>query len=279
MPSEHVSPEDLVRTPYVQVLTYPRVSLREARFRVRQLRSLNVGKVIFEGHAKVGRLGILGLGTVGIVVKVESDGVHRALKIRRTDANRPDMEEEVRIMSLANRIGVGPEILGHTRDMILMELLEAREISEWLKGVRGKGSRDETRAMVHSLLNQCRKLDIMGIDHGQLSNLRKHAVISGGNPRLIDFESAGTARRPRNVTTAAQYLFVGGAIAPSMRRAVGLRETESLKVLLADYKRDLSDYSYSQVREHLKRTGGPRQVGTPAQPLNRVSRRPVHVGP
>ena len=255
MPSERASPEDLVRTPYLQVLTYPRISLREARSRVKQLRSLQVDEVIFEGHAKVGRLGIIGLGTVGIVVKARTKGALCALKIRRTDANRPDMEDEVRITLLANRVGVGPDVFGHTQDMILMKLLEAKEISEWLKEVRGGGSREEVRAMVHSLLNQCRKLDIMGIDHGQLSNLRKHAVIAEGRPWLIDFESAGTSRKPRNVTTAAQYLFVGGAVAPAMRRTVGLRETETLKGLLGLYKRDLSDYSYSKVLEHLKLEG------------------------
>jgi putative serine/threonine protein kinase len=256
MPSEHASPEDLVRTPYVQVLTYPRISLTAAKSRIKQLRSLQVEDVIFEGHAKVGRLGILGLGTVGIVVKAKARGTLCALKIRRTDANRPNMEEEVRITLLANRVGVGPEVFGHTRDMILMKLLESKEISEWLKGIKGKGSREEARAMVHSLLNQCRKLDIMGIDHGQLSNLRKHAVFAEGKPWLIDFESAGTARKPRNVTTAAQYLFVGGAVAPAMRRALGLRETESLKKLLGEYKRDLSDYSYSKMLEHLKLAAG-----------------------
>jgi len=258
MPSEHASPGDLVRTPYVQVLTYPRISLREATSRVRQLRSLKVEEMIFEGHVRVGRLGILGLGTVGIVVKARANGMLCALKIRRTDANRANMEEEVKITLLANRIGVGPEVFGYTRDMILMKLLDAKEISEWLKGVHGEGSRDEVRAMVHALLNQCRKLDIMGIDHGQLSNLRKHAVIAEGKPWLIDFESAGTARRPRNVTTAAQYLFVGGAVAPAMRRALGLRETESLKKLLGEYKRDLSDYSYSKILEHLKLVAGTR---------------------
>jgi len=258
MPSERASPEDLVRTPYVQVITYPRISPREAKSRVKQLRSLKVEEVIFEGHARVGRLGILGLGTVGIVVKAKASGTLCALKIRRTDANRPNMEEEVRITLLANRLGVGPEVFGHTRDLILMKLLESREISEWLKGVRGEGSRDEVRAMVHALLNQCRKLDIMGIDHGQLSNLRKHAVIAEGRPWLIDFESAGTDRKPRNVTTAAQYLFIGGAVAPAMRRALGLRETESLKKLLGEYKRDLSDYSYSKILEHLRLAAGTR---------------------
>lgn len=216
---------------------------------------LGVDQLIFEGHARVGRLGILGLGTVGIVVRARRGAELCALKIRRTDANRPDMEEEVRITAMANRIGVGPQVYSHSKDMILMKLLESQEIREWLRGLRGQGRREQTRKTVHALLNQCRKLDIMGIDHGQLSNLRKHAVIAEGKPWIIDFESAGTGRRPRNVTTAAQYLLVGGALSPAMRRTLGIRETETLRRLLADYKRDLSDYTYSKILEHLKLAG------------------------
>ena len=208
--------------------------------------------MVFEGRARIGRLGILGLGTVGVVVRARVAGELYALKIRRTDANRPSMNEEARVTGMANRIGIGPVVRGHTRDMMLMTLLESEEISEWLKRVRGKGSRTQVRAMMHSLLNQCRKLDIMGIDHGQLSNLRKHTVIAGGRPWIIDFESAGTARKPRNVTTAAQYLVVGGAIAPGMRRVLGVKDTAKLKELLRDYKESLSDYAYSKVLEHLK---------------------------
>jgi putative serine/threonine protein kinase len=252
MQSERARPEDLSRTPFVQVLTYPRISLREARPRIRQLKKLEVDEIVFEGHAKIGRLGILGLGTVGIVVAARAGGRLCALKIRRTDANRPNMAEEVRITTLANRLGIGPEIYAHTKDMILMKLLESQEIAEWLKGLRGRGRREDARGMLHSLLNQCRTLDIMGIDHGQLSNLRKHAVIAEGRPWLIDFESAGTNRKPRNVTTAAQYMLVGGGVSPLMRRILGVRDTEVLKKLLGNYKSNLSDYSYSKILEHLR---------------------------
>ena len=250
--SERASLELLTRTPFIQVLTYPRISMGVARARVKQLGTLGVDELVFEGPSKVGRLGILGLGTVGIVVKARAGEKLFALKIRRTDANRPSMDAEVELTALANRVGVGPEVIASTRDMILMELLESKELSEWLRDLKGEGRRAVVRDVVHSLLNQCRKLDIMGIDHGQLSNLRKHAVVVDGRPRIIDFESASRGRRPRNVTTAAQYLFVGGALSPSLRRALGVRDTEKLKELLAEYKRDLSDYAYSMILENLK---------------------------
>ena len=255
MQSERASLSELTRTPYVQVLTYPRISLRDAKSRVRQLESLGVEELVFEGRARIGRLGILGVGTIGVVVGARAGGELFALKVRRTDANRPDMEEEVRITRMANRVGIGPLIHGHTRDMILMQLLESVELAEWLKGTHGDGTRAQVRALVHALLNQCRTLDIMGIDHGQLSNLRKHAVVAEGRPWIIDFESAGTQRKPRNVTTAAQYHFVGGAIAPAMRRALGVRDTDAVKKLLGDYKQDLSDYSYSKVLDYLRLDG------------------------
>ncbi len=252
MQSERARLEDLTKTPFIRVLTYPHISLREANARVRQLRELGVDELVFEGRTRIGRLGILGLGTVGVVVRARARGTLCALKIRRCDANRPNMDEEVRVMTLANRIGVGPDVYSHTRDMILMKLLESLEIDEWLRSLGGKGRREQAMGMLHALLNQCRKLDIMGIDHGQLSNLRKHAVMVEGRPWIIDFESAGTGRKPRNVTTAAQYLLVGGSVSPRMRRLVGLKGTETLRELLANYKSDLSDYSYARILEHLK---------------------------
>jgi putative serine/threonine protein kinase len=251
MPLELIRTDELTKTPYINVLTYPRVSLASAKSRVKQLATLGVTGILFEGHARIGRLGILGLGTVGVVVQVEANGLPYALKIRRTDANRANMDEETRIASLANKVGVGPEIQAHTRDLILMKLLRIQELDGWLRELRGKGKRSEAREMVHSLLNQCRKLDIMGIDHGQLSNLRKHAVVAEGKPWIIDFESAGTTRKPRNVTTAAQYLLIGGKLSPLMRRTLGIRDTAPLLKLLSEYKRDMSDYRYSKILEEL----------------------------
>jgi len=136
--------------------------------------------------------------------------------------------------------------------MILMKLLEYEELHDWLGRLRGPGTRRDARAMIHSILNQCRTLDVMGVDHGQLSNLRKHVVVAEGKPWVIDFESAGTARRPKNVTTAAQYLFVGGKASPLVRRVLGISDTRPILKLLSDYKRDTSDFAYAKLLELLR---------------------------
>ena len=255
-PSERASLGLLTKTPYIQVLTYPKISLKEARSRIRQLRRLGVDEVVFEGKSKLGRLGILGIGTVGVVVKARKGGEMYALKVRRTDANRPSMEEEFKLTGLVNKMGVGPRAVACTKDFMLMELLETQELADWLRGLGGQGKRDEVRSVVYSLLNQCRTLDIMGVDHGQLSDLRKHAVMAGGRVWIIDFESGSRARRPKNVTTAAQHILIGGALSPALRRALGVRDTDAIKGLLSRYKVGLDDYSYSKILEHLKIPAG-----------------------
>ena len=96
-------------------------------------------ELIFEGRTKIGRLGLLGLGTVGVVVRARVGESTYALKIRRTDANRPSMDEEFRLTTLANRVGVGVPAIDHSRDFMLMQLLEYTELYEWAGGLRGLG--------------------------------------------------------------------------------------------------------------------------------------------
>jgi putative serine/threonine protein kinase len=251
-PSERVPLEGLLRTPFIQVLTYPKISLRTARGRIRQLEKLGVDTFIFEGRARIGRLGLLGVGTVGLVVGCTARGSVCALKIRRRDANRPSLDDEYEITRFVNRLGIGATAYDHSKDFLLMKHLDYTELSDWLRELRGQGTRRRARDMLHEVLNQCRKLDIMGVDHGQLSNLRKHVVVADGRPWIIDFESASRSRRPSNVTSAAQYLLVGGRVSPLVRRLLGVRDIKKILELLRQYKAGLNDIAYAKLLEQLR---------------------------
>ncbi len=252
--SERIPIKELTKTPYIRILTYPTISLRTAKTRIKQLEKLGINFLVFEGKAKIGSLAMLGLGTVSVAVKAQVRGSTFALKIRRTDANRASMKEEFRLTTLANRIGIGADALGYTKDFMLLRYLDYIELHEWFKHLSGQGRRDRAREMVHGVLNQCRKLDIIGLDHGELSNLRKHVVVVDGAPYMLDFESAGQNRSTKNVTTAAQYILVGGKMSPFVRRLIGVTGVKRIVESLRRYKRDKSDINYSRLLRTLKIT-------------------------
>jgi len=204
--------------------------------------------VSFQGRTKIGRLGLVGIGTVSVVVRATVGGGRvLALKIRRVDANRETMLEEYRLTQLANRIGVGAAALAVSPDFMLMQLVEGEDLEDHLRAMKGPGRRGRARDVVHSLLNQCRKLDLLELDHGQLSDLRKHVIVEGETPYVIDFESASRGRAPKNVTTAAQYLLIGGRCAPFVKRLLGVRSQDAVLEALRGYKREMSDGSYARV--------------------------------
>jgi putative serine/threonine protein kinase len=235
------------RMPYLTVLTYPRPNLKQAKSRIKQLRELGIEKINFEGRTKIGRLGLVGIGTVGLVVKgSRADGHVCALKIRRTDANRKSMAEEYRLTQLANRVRVGAPAYGCTRDVMSMRFIAGAELEDYIKGATGRGSARRVRDLAHVLLNQCRKLDLIGLDHGELSNLRKHVIVDGETPYVIDFESASQNRTTKNVTAAAQYLFVGSRLSPRIKRILSIKSADPILQALRRYKGEMSDENYAR---------------------------------
>jgi putative serine/threonine protein kinase len=245
--SEQIGLDEFVRTPYLNVLTYPRPNLTLAKTRIKQLRKLGVEEITFTGKTKIGRLGLVGIGTVSLVVRAKVKGQTYALKIRRSDANRENMSNEFELTKVANRIGVGAFAYSATRDFILMQLVEGEDLYEHLKTITGVGTRGRTREIVHLLLNQCRKLDLVNLDHGQLSDLRKHVIMAGDMPYIIDFESGSRDRTPKNVTTSAQHLFIGGRCAPLMKRLLGLKSHQPILQALKNYKKDMSDENFAKL--------------------------------
>jgi len=246
---EQVRISELTKLPYLRVITYPIVSVEEANKRIEQMEKIGVESIIFTGKTKVGNISVLGLGTVSVVVKAPCHGREYALKIRRVDSNRTSMNQEFEITNFVNRIGIGPVVFSHTEDLLLMELVEGTGLEELISSLKGKGKKAFLTEIIHRILNQCRKLDIAGVDHGQLSNLRKHVLISKRGPVLIDFESASRERRPRNVTSAVQYLLIGSSISPRIRKILGIKEDGEVKKLLRDYKERQDDYTYSKLLE------------------------------
>lgn len=247
---EQIEVENFVFMPYMRVLTYPVISADLAKERLEQIKRLGIRRIEFTGKVKIGEISLLGLGTQSLVVCAFRDHERLALKIRRVDSNRESMEREYKITSLVNRIGIGPRVVSYSNDFLIMDLIEGISLDEWVASLKRR-MKTRLRSLVHNLLNQCRKLDIIGVDHGELSNLKKHVIISNDKPYIIDFESASLQRKVRNVTSAAQYLFIGSSVSSRIRKILNIKKTESVLRWLKSYKQKLDDYSYSKILESI----------------------------
>src|SRR5437879_6363937 len=209
----------------------------EVESRNHQLQQLEITGLDFQGPLKTDRLSVLGKGVVGIVVTGVMGNRRVAVKIRRIDARRPSLIQEAELLKTANSLGVGPECLGGTADVLAMELVEGLSLALWLESLKGRERRARVRSVVKVLLEQCLRMDAYGLDHGELSRAPKNVIVSrDDSPRILDFESASLMRRPSNFTSLAQYMFLGGSIAKRMSRILGPPDRDELLGCLRDYK-------------------------------------------
>jgi putative serine/threonine protein kinase len=231
------------------VLCYPKVEPAELEARVKELASLRVEAIEPAGPQSIGRVRILGKGCVGIVVKAQRHGKVVALKIRRTDANRPDMSHEAHMLRLANSIEVGPRLLAESKNFLVMEFIEDLPLARWVQLLPVRGSKRRARKLIATLLDDCFRLDQVRVDHGELSNAPRNVLVDGADiPMIVDFESASDRRRPSNVTSIAQYLLIGGGPAKRLRGIMKWQRRKSLIHALRDYKRTCTTASYEKIK-------------------------------
>jgi putative serine/threonine protein kinase len=223
-----------IRSPrLIPIISYPHFSESEYKDRIIEMESLGITSIILGGKTIVNGAHIAGKGCVGIVVKAKSRGEVCALKIRRTDANRETMDNEVHLHKMANSACVGPSLEEHTKNLILMEFVAGQSIIDWVVSNNVTESKMWTLAV--AILEQCFSLDIAGLDHGELSRLTRHVIVSD-RPYIIDFESASTTRKTCNVTAAAQSLLLYGMVANKVKKIMCNTDKERLIQALRTYK-------------------------------------------
>lgn len=222
-----------IRSPrLLPLITYPHYSESEYKDRITDMESLGITSIILGGKTIVNSSHVAGKGCVGIVVKAKAGSTVCALKIRRTDADRKTMDEEARFHKMANNVGVGPRLEGQTKNLIAMEYIPGQNIVEWVGDTTKKS---KMCSVARAILEQCFRLDRAGLDHGELSRLTRHIIVSDSS-YIIDFESASTTRKTSNVTAAAQSIFLYGIVANKVKKILGNTDREKVIHALRSYK-------------------------------------------
>lgn len=230
-----VNIENLHEEPYASILCYPRLTSKELQERLLELKKLGIKALEFGGEKEVFGVKVLGKGCVGIVTIAHRGNEKVALKIRRVDADRVKMQNEAALLKKANLLNVGPKFLAVTRNFLLMQFVNGKLLPEWLNKHKQKVVVEK---VLRDILEQCWRLDKAGLDHGELSQAPKHIIVNEKSvPFIVDFESASLNRKPSNVTSICQFLFLSGFIAEKTTRIFGKKDKEQILEALRNYKK------------------------------------------
>ena len=235
-----------------KLISYPKLDQHEYNRRMSDLNKIGIKDAILEGPTRLCELNILGKGHSGIVLKVNPYSEKSlALKIRRVDSRRKDSLNEVNNQKLANLAGIGPKIIDNTKDLILMELITGKGISDWLDDPSNLNPENSKNILniVYEILEQCYRLDVLNLDHGELTRIDNHIMVSEYNHiHIIDFESSSTKRKPSNVTSSSQALLLsGGSISKKICRFIEIKDRNFLLNHLKQYKKSKSRQNFEDI--------------------------------
>jgi len=199
-----------------RLLAYPTADAETVSQRLAWMKAQGIEKVCCHGPATIDGFKTLGLGYGGLVLLVQVGQQPRALKLRRTDGPNASFAGEAAAIAIANALRIGPQLFSHSPDDLLMEYLPGPKLLDWLHSPAA--TLEPTWTIVQQLLCQALDLDQAGLDHGDLRCVTEHVHLEtsgaqGLRPVLIDFGKASQNRRPANVTTLAQGLFLSTTIA------------------------------------------------------------------
>lgn len=252
MTRHFISIKKLSEQPYSAILGYPKSTKRQINSRISELEKLQIKSVSFSGPTTIGKLEILGKGYVGIVVLAKRKSKEVALKIRRLDSQRTDMRNEAKLLKMVNSVNVGPMLFDYSKNFIVMEYLDGEKIGKWINALKGRGSSKRLKLIIRDILEDCFKLDQIGFDHGELSSISKHVIVGDKKCTIIDFESSSTKRRPSNVTSITQAIFIGSGIGKKVQKIYKIPSKEKIIGALRIYKQKPSQESFDGLLKILK---------------------------
>ena len=252
MARSFISIKKFSEEPYSNILGYPNATRRQIKSRINELEKLKIKSICLTGPTTLGNLAILGKGYVGVVVIAKKGNKEVALKIRRTDSQRKNMKNESTLLKIVNSVKVGPKMIDVSKNFLVMEYLEGEKFSVWIETLKGVGSAKKLKSIIKNVLEDCFRLDQLGFDHGELSNISKHVIVGKTKVSLIDFESSSTERRPSNVTSIAQAFFIGSGISKKTQKIFKSSSKEKIIQALKSYKQEKSEENFENLLKILK---------------------------
>ena len=150
------------------------------------------------------------------------------------------------MLKKANSVQVGPDFCSVSKNCLIMQYIKGNFLPVWINLC---SNNRVIKDVYKDLLEQCYRLDKLGLDHGELSRATKHIIINNqGQPFIIDFEAASTNRVSSNITSICQFLFLNyskvGKVASKIFPKI---ERDKIIRALRAYKKEKSEYNFKNI--------------------------------
>jgi len=251
MKQSFIKISEITKSPESNIWVYPRGTKTQIKSRIKELQGLGIDSISLQGELKMGTVNVLGKGYVGIVVLGKLGRKKVAVKIRRNDSPRKNLKKEAQLLQITNRYHVGPKLVTYSKNFLVIEYLEGEKIGKYIDDLGGRGNITNLKAIIKKVLEDCYRLDSIGLDHGELSRMPKHVIV-GNKITIIDFESSSTKRRVSNVTSATQAFYIGSRISKTVSRIYKTPRKDKIISILRNYKQNQNRKNFENLLNVLK---------------------------
>ena len=124
------------------------------------------------------------------------------IKKKNPKAEVDTLQNEITFLKILNKHNIGPKLIDSSEDSVKMEFIDGVLIGEYFE----KETKENILKVIKDLLEQCYKMDQLGISKFEMTRPHKHIIVRDNKPVLIDFERCRKTEKPKNVTQFLQYL-------------------------------------------------------------------------
>jgi release factor glutamine methyltransferase len=207
---------------------------------LRELERKGIEEIRYCTHGKRGNI-FTGIIDKSKLIKTHFPGkkeiVKVAIKVKREESKAIGRtENESNWLKILNKEGIGPRFMFSGDDYLVYRFAEGQFILDWAEGK----SFEEVRPVILEVLDQCYKMDLLGVNKEEMHHPMKHVIV-GEKIVMLDFERCSRTEKPKNVTQFIEFI---------CRMDLGL-DKDKLRILAQEYKKDFSKEKLNIIKSSL----------------------------
>jgi len=158
------------------------------------------------------------------------------------------LANEAKYLKILNKKNIGPRFIKYEKGKLYREFVDGTRISDFFEQ---EADKKKIIDVIKQVLEQCREMDLLGIDKTELTNPYKDILVTpDNNAVMIDFERCKESKKPKNVTQFLQYI---ARNKPTLEKKGIIVDKEELRRLGGEYKGNMKEKNFSLVLKTITR--------------------------